>query len=455
MVLTNKAGCNTGSTLFGIASPKANAMNNTNTSQINCQYPTSHERGCLDGKVPPSVFDSLECHPALSDTLLRAERTAGVPAVSLRTEGRPGVESQSLASSQIPSGAEVQTHSESLPKRITVNKCGSLAIFTECESGQHHFAKKLLCNQEWCPVCGEDGSQAHQRRIARWLPKFQQMTHLGYFVIEFPRKYRQVKGYVHSRQGIQLAVQKMIDVLAGKRCGRKGRVGGYFSRGLLRWHWFGDKQVGKWNPHMNVVVDAGHLELALLERIKADLRQALKCPDLIVHYSFVDTASEMYHKLKYITRATFRKREWDERMAGALWNFRNSRWWGRWDGEPKWSVELDKAGELLAVNTLGSGFCPDCGSPLKKWSQPIDSIYLKLWDAQEIAGSGYFRIPKGAIVDRLPCTLPGEPVAPPRIINAHRNKVAMKLRALESLTWLHDETEPVLDDDFWSRYGCN
>ena len=42
--------------------------------------------------------------------------------------------------------------------------------------------------------------------------------------------------------------------------GRRGRVGGYFKRGVLRWHWFGDKVPGKWNPHANVVVDSGYIE---------------------------------------------------------------------------------------------------------------------------------------------------------------------------------------------------
>ncbi|GAI73676.1 unnamed protein product, partial [marine sediment metagenome] len=53
-------------------------------------------------------------------------------------------------------------------------------IAGECENG-HRFAKELVCGKEWCSVCGEDGSTAHMRRFARWLPKAQQLEVMGYF----------------------------------------------------------------------------------------------------------------------------------------------------------------------------------------------------------------------------------------------------------------------------------
>jgi len=209
---------------------------------------------------------------------------------------------------------------------------------------------------------------------------------------------------------LQDTTKAIIDALAGKRCGRRGRVDGYFPRGLGRWHYFGEKRPGKYNPHFNVLVDGGLLEPERLEAIKASLRAALNCPDLIVHYSYFDKPGQIVQKGRYVTRATFRDISWSPYMASELWNFRNMRWWGNWKAEPAWELnEAEAEGEnidgLQAVSNLQAGICPDCGQPLKVlyhnhktgrpvlWSRPVDKTYLDLWRAKEIAGSGYYRIP--------------------------------------------------------------
>ncbi len=300
--------------------------------------------------------------------------------------------------------------------------CGKWAVVAECSSGESHFAKKLYCGKEWCPVCGEDNSAAHKRRQARLLPKVQQMSQLGYFVIEWPEVYRYIGewgfnpdpedavGWCYNKKDLRGTTTAIVGVLAGKRMGRRGRVGGYFKRGIPRWHWFGDKLPGKWNPHLNVFVDGGHLEPELLETIKAELRAALNVPDLIVHYSYCDTPGQMVQKVRYLTRATFRNYDWNPYMANELWGFRNIRWWGNWKAEPVWELKQAEAqGEDIAglevVSKLQDGLCPDCGLPLKVighnhktgkpviWSRPVDSTYLIIWQAEEIAGTGYYRIP--------------------------------------------------------------
>ncbi|GAI63033.1 unnamed protein product, partial [marine sediment metagenome] len=187
-------------------------------------------------------------------------------------------------------------------------------------------------------------------------------------------------------------------------------VGGFFKRGLFRWHWFGDKLPGKWNPHLNGLVDGARLEPQRLEAIKAELRAALHVPDLIVHYSYCSTLGQMLQTLRYITRATFRDYAWDPYMAHELWNFRNGRWWGDWNQAPVWELKQAEAeGEDVAgieeVTKLQQGICADCGLPLKVkgyshktgkplfWSRPVGGNYLRSSGAQEIAGTGYYRIP--------------------------------------------------------------
>ncbi len=340
-----------------------------------------------------SASFSIDSNTPSNATPKELERTPGAVAVS-------GVNSRALAGGNInPLLAPQQTNSKpSDDATSTQYVCGSLIIFTECEKGIHHFAKKILCGKEWCPICGEEHSQAHNRRIARWLCKVQQIKQLGYLVVEFPDKYRKVPGYGYSKRAIRHASNKIVEVLAGKRLGRKGRVGGYFERGLLRWHWFGEKKESKWNPHCNILVDSGFIEPEKLLEIKQALREALNCPDLIVHYSFAETPGEIYHKLKYVTRATFNDYSWNPYMANQLYGFRNGRWWGKWNDEPAWELtkEIESEADMIAakeINLLGSGICPDCGAPLKKWARPVDSAYLTIWGAQEIGKTGYYRIP--------------------------------------------------------------
>lgn len=337
------------------------------------------------------------------------------------------------------------------------SSCGAWAIVSECSSGEHHFAKKLLCGKEWCAVCGQDDSAAHKRRQARILPKIQQISKLGYLVIEFPDWARHigergicpdldcgeyVAGWCYSKADLRETTNTIINVLAGKRgAGGRGskRIGGYFKRGLGRWHWFGDKIPGKWNPHFNILVDSGYMSKPLLRKIKADLRAALNCP-VIVHYSYSDKPGQMVQKARYITRATFRDYAWNPYMARELFNLRNMRWWGSWKCEPAWELRQaeaeggDLAG-LTAVSKLQEGTCPDCGRPLKVlhhnrktgkpvlWSRAVDSVYLDIWSAKEIAGSGYYWVPQ---VENNSYTLsPAELLRLEQIEARARNKPSM------------------------------
>ncbi|MFC1980810.1 hypothetical protein ACFLVN_01000 [Chloroflexota bacterium] len=254
-----------------------------------------------------------------SSVLIRAERTPGAVAVS-------GINGRELAGVAVASPAGIPSTNSSLPPSPSPSphQCGKYIILADCGSGKHHFAKRLDCNQEWCPVCGENGSSAHKHRVSKWIPKAQQMESLAYFVIEFPEIYRHLgaggvnpdpdggKFWCYSKSDLRATTNAIVDVLAGKRKGRRGRVGGFFERGLSRWHWFGEVCVnqrgrkcklaghrcpkvkcddfinsGKWNPHLNVLVEGGYIDPAKLKEIKSALRTALNVPDLIVNYSFI------------------------------------------------------------------------------------------------------------------------------------------------------------------------
>ncbi len=413
--------------------------NYTNSSEIQPLPGCKHTYGIAD------------LHELLGyDDSIRAERTPGAVAVS-EIDGRR----QTAGEKNLLPVSPGQTHPSSDTVDSSSSKLehtcadSSWVILGQCQAHPegHNFLMTVRCGKEWCPVCGEKGSEYHKRRIARILTKAMQIESMGYFVIEFPDAYRKRVDLAYSKKGLQKTTNRIVQVLAGKRMGRRGRVGGFFSRGLIRWHWFGDKYIkgrlNKWNPHANVLVDGAFIEADKLNEIKAALRQALNCPELIVNYHFADTPAKKYHRVAYITRATFRDIEWNRYMAVQLAErklkrdesgnliprlhkegekkgqpvkamneegvmepvyeaeapFRNQRWWGQWEDLNKnpeaavWHMDdkLQEA-ELLAANAIGDNTCPDCGGRLE-WSRPIHGGYVTLWQAEEMGGTGLYRVP--------------------------------------------------------------
>jgi len=270
---------------------------------------------------------------------------------------------------------------------LLTTKCPGYWKEGHCENG-HRYAMELHCGREWCPVCGEEGSAAHDRRFSRWLPKATQIRPMGYFIFTIPAdlrsKYRTKKAL--SRLGHQ--VQELL------------RSHGY-TRGLRRWHWFGEKST-RWHPHLNILVDGGYLSAETLALIKTAYAGILGCQVVDVNYHYRRSPGEMVHTLKYVTRATFRDYKWDTRMAIELRGFRNQLWWGygKWEQEPVWSLDdlqgkEDLAGlDTRAIESLGTGICPspNCGLPIHWGSVQAISI-LAAQEGKRSLGAGYWELP--------------------------------------------------------------
>jgi hypothetical protein len=113
----------------------------------------------------------------------------------------------------------------------------------------------------------------------------------------------------------------------------------------------------------------------------------------VVNYSYTAEIPKMVHILKYVTRATFREYNWNPFMAGALYNFRNMRYWGVWGWNPVWQLEQSE-GNNEAISALESGNCPVCGTPVT-WTKAMDIKHLEIWASYGIAhsiGSGYWQL---------------------------------------------------------------
>jgi len=182
-------------------------------------------------------------------------------------------------------------------------------------------------------------------------------------VFEAPDAYRFTPEW-SSKDGLRETTDMIVEILAGRRCGRRGRVNGYFSRGIQRWHFFGDKSNGKYNPHSNVLVDMGgfseevrgvmqpavdqyeadlkasrqtkkvrralsgiyrynnrqgaYLPDPVLKKLKADLRVSLGVPDLIVRWETKDRPGQLVHAVRYVTKSTFKEYDWYPELANDL-----------------------------------------------------------------------------------------------------------------------------------------
>jgi len=263
--------------------------------------------------------------------------------------------------------------------------CPAWGVVGKCEQEGHYFFKELICNREWCPRCGGDGGKAHQRRKASWLAKARQMRRMGKFTISVAPEVRD--GYRHVRK---LAA-------SGKALKRAFKYHG-FTRGLRRWHFFGEDHPGRglqgdgfpvYHPHLELIVEAGHLSMAKIEAVKQSVATILGM-DLArvnVHYQYTRNPRKMLHMVSYALRPTFEYREWDQELAYNLAGFRNALTWGTWDDLPAWDVPTGEPAGLV-LEALACGRCPVDGSPIT-W-KGLAGAKLVAWPWWEDLGAGYW-----------------------------------------------------------------
>lgn len=250
------------------------------------------------------------------------------------------------------------------PKMAKCVRCGAWALVRACED-QHTFGKTIDCGREWCEKCR---ASSHSRRLARWLPKAQKLGEIGYFVLTFPFEDRP-----RTAEKCREIGEKVYRFLK-----RRG-----FSRGLRRWHWFGEKP-GVWNPHLNLLVGGGWIEKEKLLEFREELG-AILGSRINLNYQYCQSVGKIFHKLKYITRATWKDASWAPELKDEFFNFRNTWSWGKWEDDDKWALPESEKG-LANVRKIGAGICPTCGKKLLKGRickvEDLDSSpgWEKIWE---------------------------------------------------------------------------
>lgn len=237
------------------------------------------------------------------------------------------------------------------PVYSPLQKCGTTSVLGTAADGDV-YAKTIFCGREWCPTCGTKGSTIHMQRVSRWYSKAQKITVIGYLVLEFKLDARDKLRNTDELRRIRLAVKRWL-----KRNG--------FERGLMRWHYFNDKNPGVYNPHLNILLDCAYIKSDRLEEIKKGLAKLLHQDMVIVNYQYSNKVNKKMHWLRYVTRPTFLDAEWDHELAlemmtgkvdpktGKTRHFRTSSTWGKWDHLPVvWQLKTREGAALSKLAEL-------------------------------------------------------------------------------------------------------
>ncbi len=259
--------------------------------------------------------------------------------------------------------------------------CGSLCLIGQDED-VNRIAKRIVCGREWCRDCRDI---SHRRRIARVLPRLMQICPMSYIVITFPLEVRLIMRDPHTL------------ALIGKKVRRLLRNRGY-RKIYTRWHFFG-QHGEKYHPHLNVLCDGEWLAPGQLARLKDSIRRKLLKrsiadtigKDLEIQYSYVRTPKQIMHRVKYVTKASFKDIEWDEPLANALYGFHNGCFAGTWNDPPKWKLTgTDK--KFNALLPLAEGKHPVSGKPIVWNRRPIPFVLVLMEEPVDIGG-GYYLLP--------------------------------------------------------------
>ncbi|MBA7712278.1 hypothetical protein ES703_121250 [subsurface metagenome] len=349
-------------------------------------------------------------------------------AIAYETPGIPQNPTEEVPpSSYLERVAKPLTFEANSDSKLFSKKCGLWALLGQCENG-HRFAKRLYCGKQWCEECREP---THNRKIARVLPRAQQMKPVGYWVVRPPN---QLQPLLKSRLARRRFVKRIKDAF---------RAIGY-ARGLTFIHDFGEQST-KYAFHLNVLVDGGWLEPQDLDELKRKLRRLIYSKRVVdrwgdkldINYHYRNTRAEIIHTLKYCTKATFLDIEWDEPLASNLHGERYCGWWGRWDEPAKWQLP-ESARKLQSLVSLEQGKCPQCGSPIQ-WNKRVVPLVLVLAEGGTEITAGYYELPE----IRPP---PAAPVRPTNLIELpdgdyrkHPNAVRRLIdRARERVSFISD-----------------
>lgn len=351
------------------------------------------KEGVVSSEAVPFVF----CRPADAEQPGGTKGARLGPTVASPSALRPELGGSPPTLSRPSLGCNPETgakgganYAESLLSRANStsrqNSCTKWVV-GRCARGHTH-ARAIFCGREWCPTCGEVGSDLHKRRQSKWLPRVAEAESWRYLVITLPPEVR-----------VRFRTKAALAILRTKIMRKLQRMG--CARGLDRWHFFGEPPasgIPEYHPHLNILTPGGFMPRADVLELKQFVAKVLKVElDRInLKVAYAKTWTKLAHRVRYITRSTFLDAAWDVELSRELVGFRNGHSWGKWTGESVWPVEL--VGEDLskgyAVLMYERGLCPDCGTRIL-WEEVLRELDARTWRDR---GGGYWSLRKYGLV---------------------------------------------------------
>lgn len=198
------------------------------------------------------------------------------------------------------------------------------------------YLHALDCRKHWCPQCGGKNGKIHRSRKKAIRNRIDlDQRNLRYLVLTVPEEYR---CKFKSRKGLnQLfrAARILVKRFFSSQRGACATI-----------HLYGDSDIGKFNPHINILIPEDKsvkllIDPDMLERIKLSWMRSLigmgcLCCDVVdVYYSFRTRLEHKGHCIKYVVRpawtaATLEKVEEPEKwfLVLDLKGFHYIRFWG-------------------------------------------------------------------------------------------------------------------------------
>lgn len=274
-------------------------------------------------------------------------------------------------------------------------RCSNTFITGQCPG--HRHLKATVCGKEWCESCGRPDSLAHRRRMSRWWGKLETFDSVGYMVVTIPENLRHhfkdqeiitddgevinTKGKTmlqEFRRYVKRKLQRtringrseLIETpyqYTNKKTGkvrrgiRKKYVG--YDRGFIRYHYAGDCDTcqGKgcemcyytgagreFKPHLNILIPEKRINKEILSKFRLEIAlwfkrkfNLSKAPDGNIHYRYYRKPAQRTHKLKYVTRSTFRI--YEKTVAETIYRFHTACSWGKFKvKEPTFTEAAEK-----------------------------------------------------------------------------------------------------------------
>lgn len=137
--------------------------------------------------------------------------------------------------------------------------------------------------------------------------------------------------------------------------------------GIIRYHWAGDDNK-TFKPHLNILINYAFIDPEVLERWRHELQywfkreckiKGNKIPAANIYYQYTRVKGKIYHRLKYITRATlhnFESAELKNFFNIKMKNFKNTTTFGKFEKR----APLENEAQKLYVNNI----CPHTNEPI-------------------------------------------------------------------------------------------